>query len=93
MCQYNLDQRKTAAALLLSIARRRRKGKVEFMSFSIKDNKIFFVRAGEAACLSACGKDCIRFQAAPSGLIPVLFCTENAVSRISQTWNNISMVI
>ena len=37
------------------------------MSFSIKDNKIFFVRAGEAACLSACGKDCIRFQAAPSG--------------------------
>ena len=37
------------------------------MGFQIQDNKIFFVRAGEAVCLSACGKDCIRFQAAPSG--------------------------
>ena len=37
------------------------------MGFQIRDDKIYFVRAGEAVCLSACGKDCIRFQAAPSG--------------------------
>lgn len=37
------------------------------MGFTIKDGKIFFVRAGELVCLSACGKDCIRFQGAPSG--------------------------
>lgn len=37
------------------------------MKFTIRDNKIFFVRKGEAGCISACGKDSIRFQAAPSG--------------------------
>lgn len=37
------------------------------MKFTIRDDKIFFVRSGEAGCISACGKDCIRFQAAPSG--------------------------
>lgn len=45
------------------------KGKVYFMGFQIKDNAIEFVRAGEAVRISACGKDCIRFQSAPSGKI------------------------
>ena len=37
------------------------------MKIELKDNKIYMTRAGEAVCISACGKNSIRFQAAPSG--------------------------
>ena len=37
------------------------------MKIELKDNKIYMTRAGEAVCVSACGKNSIRFQAAPSG--------------------------
>lgn len=37
------------------------------MSFQILNDEIRFVRAGEVVRISACGKDCIRFQASPSG--------------------------
>ncbi|MFR8004019.1 MAG: TIM-barrel domain-containing protein [Hydrogeniiclostridium sp.] len=37
------------------------------MSFQIVNNEIRFVRAGEIVRISACGKNCIRFQASPSG--------------------------
>lgn len=37
------------------------------MGFTIRDNSIYFVHAGEAVRLSACGPDCVRFQAAPGG--------------------------
>ena len=36
------------------------------MKIELKDNKIYMTRAGEAVCVSACGKNSIRFQAAPS---------------------------
>ena len=36
------------------------------MSFKIKDNEIYFTRQGEAARLSACGENSIRFQASPN---------------------------
>ena len=39
------------------------------MAFTIRDDSICFVRAGEAVRLSACGPDCVRFQAAPGGRI------------------------
>ncbi|MCR2048842.1 hypothetical protein NSB25_16350 [Acetatifactor muris] len=37
------------------------------MKFEIRDNAIYFIRAGEWGKISACGKNCIRFQASPSG--------------------------
>ncbi len=37
------------------------------MSFQIVNDEIRFVRAGEIVRISACGKNCIRFQASPSG--------------------------
>ena len=37
------------------------------MKIELKDNKIYMTRAGEAVCVSACGKNSIRFQDAPSG--------------------------
>ena len=37
------------------------------MKIELKNNKIYMTRAGEAVCVSACGKNSIRFQAAPSG--------------------------
>ncbi len=37
------------------------------MKFEIRDNAIYFTRAGEWGKISACGKNCIRFQASPSG--------------------------
>ena len=37
------------------------------MEFTIRNDKIYFVRAGEAGCISACGENSVRFQAAPSG--------------------------
>nr|WP_296481053.1 TIM-barrel domain-containing protein [uncultured Acetatifactor sp.] len=39
------------------------------MKFQIRDNTIYFIRAGEWGKISACGKNCIRFQASPSGAV------------------------
>ncbi len=36
------------------------------MSFIIEDNQIYFTRQGETVKISACGKNCIRFQASPN---------------------------
>ena len=37
------------------------------MSFQIVNGELRFVRAGEIVRISACGENCIRFQASPSG--------------------------
>ena len=37
------------------------------MTFEIKDDSIYFCRAGEIGRLSACGENSIRFQASASG--------------------------
>lgn len=39
------------------------------MKFTVQDDKLFFRRSGEAGCLCACGDNCIRFRAAPSGTL------------------------
>ncbi len=39
------------------------------MKFYEKENRLYFAREGELVCLSACGRDSIRFQASPNGSI------------------------
>ena len=43
-----------------------RKGRMG-MRYEIKDNAVYFTRAGEWGKVSACGRSAVRFQASPSG--------------------------
>lgn len=56
------------------------------MKYEIRDDEIYFIRAGEWGRISACGRNSIRFQASPSGSVKEVNWTLMPAKEEAKAW-------